>query len=68
MLFKESTEEQTEVLDEVLLVIFPVGVGQPNVGVQRQHLHRYGDQIEVLISIITTRNVKLSQVLSEAIG
>lgn len=42
MLFQESAEEQTEVLDEVLLIVLAVGVGQTNVGVQRQHLNRYG--------------------------
>lgn len=55
MLFEESAEEQTEVLDEVLLVILPVGVGQPDVGVQRQHLHT-----ESSLSICTaTANRKL---------
>lgn len=40
MLFEEGAEEQAQVLDEVLLVLPPVGVGQPDVSVQRQHLNR----------------------------
>ena len=39
VLFKEGTEEQAEVLDEVLLVILPIGVGQADVGVEGQHLN-----------------------------
>lgn len=31
MLFEKGAEEQTQVLDEVLLVVFPVGVRQTNV-------------------------------------
>ena len=42
MLLEEGAEEQAEVLDEVLLVVLPVGVGQPDVGVQGQHLRRGG--------------------------
>lgn len=40
VLFEEGAEEQAQVLDEVLLVVLPVGVGQPDVSVQRQHLNR----------------------------
>lgn len=40
MFFEERAEEQAEVLDEVLLVVLPVGVGQSDVRVQRQHLTR----------------------------
>lgn len=40
MFFEEGAEEQAQVLDEVLLVVLPVGVGQPDVSVQRQHLTR----------------------------
>lgn len=40
MFFEEGAEEQAEVLDEVLLVVLPVGVGQSDVRVQRQHLTR----------------------------
>lgn len=39
--FEEGAEEQAEVLDEVLLVVLPVGVGQSDVRVQRQHLTRW---------------------------
>lgn len=38
MFFEEGAEEQAEVLDEVLLVVLPVGVGHSDVSVQRQHL------------------------------
>lgn len=38
MLFEEGAEEQAQVLDEILFIILPVGVGQANVCVQRQHL------------------------------
>lgn len=38
MFFEEGTQEQAEVLDEVLLVVFPVRVCQTDVRVQRQHL------------------------------
>lgn len=38
--FEEGAEEQAEVLDEVLLIVLPVGVGQSDVSVQRQHLTR----------------------------
>lgn len=31
MLFEKGAEEQTQVLDEVLLVVLPVGVRQTNV-------------------------------------
>lgn len=48
MLFEEGAEEQAEVLDEVLLVVFPVGVRQADVGVQRQHLHTRGDETHPL--------------------
>lgn len=42
--FEERAEEQAEVLDEVLLVVLPVGVGQSDVRVQRQHLTRWPKQ------------------------
>lgn len=35
MLLQEGAEEQAEVLDEVLLIILPIGIGQPDVCVQR---------------------------------
>lgn len=38
--FEEGAEEEAQVLDEVLLVVLSVGVGQPDVSVQRQHLNR----------------------------
>lgn len=38
--FEEGAEEQAEVLDEVLLVVLPVGVGHSDVSVQRKHLTR----------------------------
>lgn len=37
---QKGAEEQAEVLDEVLLIVLPVGIGQPDVCVQRQHLRR----------------------------
>lgn len=57
MLLQESTEKQTEVLDEVLLIVFPVGVGEPNVGVQGQHLRGYGTDLSL---IVTAVDVKLN--------
>lgn len=36
--FQEGAEEQAEVLDEVLFVVLPVGIGHSDVSVQRQHL------------------------------
>lgn len=33
MLLQEGAEEQAQVLDEVLLIVLAVGVGQPDVGV-----------------------------------
>ena len=60
MLLQERTEEQTEVLDEVLLVVFPVGVGQTNVSVQRQHLDQNS-----FFSMFTTRNENVTIALSE---
>ena len=39
VLLEEGAEEQAEVLDEVLLVILAVGVGQADVGVEGQHLN-----------------------------
>lgn len=36
--FEEGAQEQAEVLDEVLLVIFPVRVRHSDVRVQGQHL------------------------------
>ena len=44
MLLQEGAEEQAEVLDEVLLVVLPVGVGQPDVGVEGQHLNGEGNR------------------------
>lgn len=38
VLFEEGAEEQAEVLNEVLLVIFTVCICQPDVGVQWKHL------------------------------
>lgn len=38
MFFEEGAEEETQVLNEVLLIILPIGVGQSDVCVQRQHL------------------------------
>lgn len=38
--FQEGAKEQAEVLDEVLLIILPIGIGQPDVCVQGQHLLR----------------------------
>lgn len=38
MLFEEGAQEEAEVLDEVLLVVLPVGVGHADVCVDRQHL------------------------------
>lgn len=38
VLFEEGAQEQAEVLDEVLLIIFPVRVRHTDVRVQRQHL------------------------------
>ena len=38
MLLQEGAQKQTQVLDEVLLVIRPSCVGLPDVGVHRQHL------------------------------
>lgn len=64
MLFKESTQEQTEVLDEVLLVIFPVGIGQPNVGVQRQHLNR----LELKFILESQTEQRVSVALSDVTG
>lgn len=40
MLLQKRAQEQAEILDEVLLIVLPVGVGQADVGVQRQHLNR----------------------------
>lgn len=44
MFFQEGAEEQAEVLDEVLLIVLPVGIGQPDISVERQHLHRRKDK------------------------
>lgn len=38
VLFEKGAEEQAEVLDEVLFVVLPIGVGHSDVSVQRQHL------------------------------
>ena len=38
MLLEEGAEEQTEVLDEVLFVVFAIGIGQTDICVQGQHL------------------------------
>lgn len=46
MFFQEGAQEQAEVLDEVLLVVLPVGVGQPDVGVQGQHLNADASKLE----------------------
>lgn len=48
MLFKEGAEEQAEVLDKILLIVLPIGIGQPNISVQRQHLCRRKAQIQPL--------------------
>jgi len=40
VLLQEGAEEQAQVLDEVLLVVLAVGVGQPDVRVQGQHLKK----------------------------
>lgn len=38
MLFQKGTEKQTEILDEILLIVFSIGVCKSNIGVQRKHL------------------------------
>jgi len=38
VLFEEGAEEQAEVLNKVLLIIFTVCIRQPDVGVQWKHL------------------------------
>ena len=40
MLLEEGAEEQGQVLDEVLLIFFPVLVSVPDVGAQGQHLQQ----------------------------
>lgn len=42
MLFQEGAEEETQVLDEILLVVLSVGIGEADIGVQRKHLPRQG--------------------------
>lgn len=48
MLLQKSTEEQTEVLNEILFVILPIRIGKSNIGVQRQHLHEHGKHLKVI--------------------
>lgn len=33
MLFQEGTKKQTEVLDEILLVVLSIGIGESDIGV-----------------------------------
>lgn len=47
MFFQEGAEEQAEVLDEVLLIVLPVGIGQPDISVEGQHLHRRKTQTQL---------------------
>lgn len=55
VLLQEGAEEQAQVLDEVLLVILPVGVRQTDVCVQRQHLrtNQTGEQFNPNLHHIT---------------
>lgn len=36
--FQERAEKQTQVLDEILLIVFPIGVRHFDVSIQWQHL------------------------------
>lgn len=40
MLFQEGTEEETEVLDKILLIVLSIGISESNIGIQRKHLSR----------------------------